>query len=181
MAMTYNYTLRRAGFSVAEVLGVALTDATAMPSATGTTTSGNDTVSGTTATTAFAEADVVDVRGAAQKFAQLVRSKTTNTIRLATIYLTTASESVTVTKMDEIPFYFDAPFCAKAVDWIDVTNGIEWRWRDGMSIGVADKYVRATGVTTRETGSGLVVFTNRICLAPTVAPINSRFEFSVRG
>jgi len=180
MALTTNYNAIFSGDTIVSVQGSASTDATAMTSQAGTATAAGDTITAVANTTGFALPDVVHVVGATQKFINVLRTITTNTsLRLWDNLRVTASEAVTVTKMEELPLYFDMPFVAREVEWVDETNGITWTWRDGMAQGSAYKRVWATGVQTLEVGVGLILFQNKLCLGPTVAPVSRTFRFRV--
>lgn len=180
MAITANYSAIYSGNIVSSVMGSASSDAVAQPTQAGTTTSGNDTITGVASTTGFLVDDVVRVVGTTQKFLHVVRTVTANTsLRLWDALRTTASESVTVTKLAEFPFYFDMPFRARSVEWTDETNGVTWTWREDMPQASAYKRVWSTGVQTLETGVGLLLFQNKLCVGSDVAPVSSVFRFRI--
>lgn len=182
MALTVNYSPVRSGETISSVAGSAVSDSTAMASASGTTTSGNDTITGVASTTGFSAADYVRVVGATQKFLHNLRTVTANTsLRLWGAHRTTASESVTVYRLTELFLYFDMPFVARSVEWNDETNGVTWTWREDMSQGTAYKRVWATGVQTLETGVGLLLLANKLCVGPDIAPVSSTFRFRIDG
>lgn len=179
--LSFNITKSTAGLDIVCAQGTATTSATPLVSQSGTTTSGNDTIACPN-TTGLATPQVVRVSGATQKFIHVVRTVTTNTsVRLWGNHRTTASEAVTINVMSEIPLYFDMPFRGAAVEWINETAGITWTWREGMPQGNVYKRVWATGVQTLETGAGLVLFTNKLCVASDVAPPSSVFRFKIES
>lgn len=180
MALTASYQPKYSGGAIVGVVGSATTDSTAFLSQSGNTTAASATINSVAATAGFVIADIVRVTGAVQKFVGAIKTVTANTsLALYDGYSTSTTEAVTVTLMTELPFYFDAPFRATQIEWHDETNGITWAWYENMPIGSAWKRVWSTGVQTLQTGVGLVLFQNKLCVAPDVAPVSSTFRFAV--
>lgn len=181
MTMTKTYAPITNGIIVTAVNGRATTDATAMPSVSGNTTANNATIAGVSDTSAFGPGNLMQVIGAVQRSMVMLGGMTVNTnLRAATAKRITTTESVTVTRMDELNFYFDLPFCARKVEWNDETNGITWTWEVGMPTYMARKRVWATGVQTT-VNAGIFMFTNKLFVGPDVAPPSSVFSFRVEA
>ena len=181
MTMTLNLSQSAGSLSSGLVFGCATTDATPIPSVAGTATANSGTIPAGD-TSPFTLGDVVYIVGASQKFISVLRAINTNvSVTLSAGNRTLATEPVQVTRMEEVRLYPDMPFTARAIEWNDETNGVTWTWRVGMLQGSALKRVWATGVQTRESNVGLMLFTNKLCLSSDVAPPSSQFSFRIEG
>ncbi|MES3042673.1 hypothetical protein [Sphingomonas faeni] len=181
MTMTVNFSQGSGSLAGGSILGRATTDATAIPSVSGSATANSGTIP-TADTGPFTLGDVVQIVGATQRFASVLRAINVNTsLTLNSGNRTLATEAVQVTRMEELRLYFDMPFTGRAVEWNDETNGITWTWRVGMRQGSALKRVWSTGVQTLELNVGLLLFINKLCLSSDVAPASSQFSFRIEG
>lgn len=181
MVMAANFSPTAGALGITSVNGRATTDAVAMPSATGNTTSNATGISGVADTSAFIPGDMVSVVGATQNYLNMLTSVSTNTsLTQSSRFRVTASEAVTVRKMVEIAFTFDLPFCARQVEWNDETNGVTWTWRPGMPQNMALKRVWATGVQSM-IAAGIYLYINKLFVGPDVAPPSSAFSFRVEA
>jgi len=179
MTMLKSYAPTTNGIAVIALNGRATTDAVAMPTVNGNTTANNNTITGVADTSAFINGDLLQIIGPVQRVMATLGGQTVNTnLRVATTKLITTTEAVTVTKMEDINFYFDLPFCARRAEWNDETNGITWTWEVGMPRYMARKRVWATGVQTT-VNAGIFLFNNKLCVGPDVAPPSSVFSFRV--